>query len=149
MADCEICGNDKAMYYVAIAGAKLWACSSCSQGGKILKQVEIPKPAALKKETKELEIVPDFDARIKNAREKMRVPLAVIAERINEKEGYLARIEEGKTIPTEAIAQKLERELAIKLFEQSIKTNYKFDSGSGKETTLGDLVVIKKKKTGE
>lgn len=147
MADCEICGNEEAMYYVAIAGAKLWACSSCAQGGKILKAKELPKPPVQKKETIEMEIVPDFDARIRNARAKMKLPLAVIAERINEKEGYLARIEEGKTIPTELIAQKLERELAIKLFEQSIKTNYKFDSGSGKETTLGDLVVIKKKKT--
>lgn len=148
MGECEVCGEGEGVYLVLIEGAKLWACAECAKAGKIIQVMETPKkPQAQKKqEEKELEIAPDFDARIRNARLKMKLPLAVIAERINEKEGYLARIEEGKTIPSETVASKLEKELGIKLFEEVTKPGYKFDSGKGRETSLGDLVVVKKKK---
>ncbi len=149
LGGCEVCGEGEGIYYVLIEGAKLWTCSSCSNAGRILQAPAPPQRKTQKKEERELEIVPDYDSRIRNSRNRMRLPLAVVAERINEKEGYLARIEEGKTIPSETIAFKLEKELGIKLFEETVKAGYKFDSGRGKETTLGDLVVIKKKKKEE
>ena len=78
---------------------------------------------------------------IRDARDRLGLTTAVVAERINEKHGYLERVERGELAPTLALAKKLEKELGIKLVEKvtsSITPTLSKQKFS--EPTLGDLI---------
>lgn len=141
---------------VLIEGAKLNVCSICARGGKILRHPEQPKPkpgsisVSANKGEKEIEIVEDYGRRIREARKVKGMTLEDLAKKIMEKENYLERVENEKTLPTETIAQKLERALSIRLFEDG-STGSVSVSGSKKAggMTLGDMVSVKKKGQGK
>ena len=77
------------------------------------------------------------------------LPIAVLAERINEKVSFLERVVNQKTLPGEHLARKLEHELGIKLLAAVSATEEKKGGGSsGKEMTLGDILELQKKKKG-
>jgi putative transcription factor len=88
------------------------------------------------------EIVESYAKLIKQARQKMKLPVAVVAERINEKESYLQAIEGGRLTPTMAVAKKLEKELGIKLIEKVEGSAAPVAASSKKFSTptLGDMV---------
>jgi ribosome-binding protein aMBF1 (putative translation factor) len=54
---------------------------------------------------------------MKEARERMKIPIKVLAEMLNEKETLLSRVEQQKTLPPEELRKKLERALGITLQE--------------------------------
>jgi putative transcription factor len=146
VGECEICGESGAYYYILLEGAKLHACERCSRHGKVFSS-EIPvQEKKVKTETKsvKIELVADFGRRIKDARERMKIERKVLAEMVNEKESFIERIENEKTIPNEALAYKLQKVLGIKLFEQ-VKYEQVGEKKKSKGLTLGDVVVIKKK----
>ena len=58
-----------------------------------------------------------FGTAIRSRREQMKLPLKVLAEMLNEKEGMLSRVEQQKTLPPEDLIKKLEKTLNIKLEE--------------------------------
>lgn len=145
---CEICGRKSVRTVVLVEGAKLMVCGGCARGKKILYYLEDREPSAApmempRKRVEETEeIVEDYAQRIRNARQKMRLPVAVVAEKINEMESYLERIEKGKVVPTFSVAKKLEKELGIKLIEKveasvapTVAKLKKFS-----EPTLGDML---------
>jgi len=150
---CEICGRKGVKAIVLVEGARLTACGGCARGKKILYfleereapggPVEVPR-----KRTEETEeIADDYAERIKKARQKMGLSTAVVAERINEMESYLDRIERGKITPTFAVAKKLEKELNIKLIEK-VQPSIAPSAGGSKrfsEPTLGDMLEGQKK----
>ncbi|RLG20292.1 TIGR00270 family protein [Candidatus Micrarchaeota archaeon] len=150
MSECEICGAEDALYITVIEGAKLRTCSRCAQGGKI---VQRPKPvqqprvqAQVKRRRKEMSIVDDFAERIVGARKKMNIRREVLAELVNEKASFLERIERGKSIPNEALASKLEKELGISLLEEESRDEYApVPKAEKKGLTLGEIVMLKKK----
>ncbi|MEM4390117.1 MAG: multiprotein-bridging factor 1 family protein [Candidatus Micrarchaeia archaeon] len=148
MANCEVCGEREAVALALIERAKLKVCRECSLGGKLIAELH-PRPAPAKsalKPARELEVVVDYAERIRKARERAHLPLEVLAERIAEKASYLDRIEKGKTLPSEATARKLERELGIVLLEETQESGapvMRREGGGG--LTLGDVVEIKKK----
>ncbi len=154
MPECEMCGKEGAGYVALVEGAKLKVCEDCSTMGKVLSKPvkEFAKESAVQasfaKNKTELEIVDDCAKRIREGREKMGLTLAVIAERISEKESFLRKVESGHAIPTETLAKKLEKELRIKLFEES--TSGRSGVGAGKkdggENTLLDLLEMQKRK---
>ena len=147
---CEICGRKNVRAVVSVEGAKLVVCGGCARGKKVLYYLEdrempsdtqhIEKPGRKHEETEE--IVEDYADRIKRARQKMGLPISVVAEKINEMESYLERIERGKIAPTFAVAKKLEKELGIKLIEKVEESVAPTISGKKKfsEPTLGDLL---------
>ncbi len=151
---CDICGNGPVRAQILLEGAKLLACGRCMKSGKILHRFVDEEPgseqlhAAPSKMESEEEIVENYSDRIKSAREKMGLPLAVVAERINEKESYLHAIENKRMMPTMDVARKLEKELAIKLIEKTeASVSPTLPSGkSFSEPTLGDMLFEKKKK---
>ena len=150
MDECEICGKAGGDYYIAIEGAKLYVCASCAKLGKVLRAPSPPAPQKKfveKKQSarKELELVPDFGARIRNARVKMHLERAVLGEMINEKESFLERVENEKTMPGETLARKLEKALGIKLLEEVTYTEGGEGGRKGGGVTLGDIVFLKKK----
>lgn len=152
---CEICGRNSVSAQVYIEGAKLMACSNCMRGGKIIQRFE--NETAVKVFASEVtptptfdsgeEIVDDYASLIRHALERLKLPLAVIAEKIKERESYLRSIESGHLMPSIAVAKKLEKELGIKLIEKEVstvaatQTPKKFGA-----LTLGDMVEIEKPK---
>lgn len=151
---CEICGRKGAHAIVEVEGAKLKVCGSCAYGKKILYHLdeagearegtERRGPPPKFEETEE--IVENYGKLIKNAREKLGLSRSVVAEKINEKESYLERIERGELTPTFAVARKLEKELGIKLLEKVQASVAPSTSSSKKfsEPTLADMLEEEK-----
>ncbi len=151
---CDICGKPQVSAQVLIEGAKLLACNSCKRGGKVLREFSDGVPAApvvysapASLDSGE-EIVDNAGKIIKQASDRLKIPLPVIAERLQEKESYLHSIENGHLVPSIEIARKLEKELSIKLIETVKASIAPTASPTSKfsEPTLGDLLAFEKSK---
>jgi len=95
------------------------------------------------------EIIEGYGKIIISAREKLGLPIAVVAERLKEKESYLHAIEHERLNPTIEVAKKLEKELGIKLIEKvssSMAPSTSKSQSKFQPPTLGDMVDFKKKK---
>jgi len=165
---CEVCGrriNGKPLN-VIIEGAKLTVCNECSKLGKIcyeepkqktpgprLATTQKPlifhtkKPQTPKVDTS-LELVENFDVKIRQAREKLGISHEELGKRINEKVSLLRKIETGKMTPDNRLATMLEHTLKIKLMvpakEEKIP-QAKLARIAGRDVTLGDLIHLEKK----
>ncbi|MBU0532850.1 TIGR00270 family protein [Candidatus Micrarchaeota archaeon] len=144
---CDICGNTPIRAQIFLEGAKLLVCGRCMKSGKIIHKFyedepveEAPQPRSRATATEE--VVEGFAKIIKEGRQKLKLPLAVVAERISEKESYLQAIEGGRLTPTMEVAKKLEKELGVQLIEKAEKSiaPSRMSSGRFTEPTLGDMV---------
>ncbi|MFN7991335.1 MAG: multiprotein-bridging factor 1 family protein [Candidatus Micrarchaeia archaeon] len=154
---CDICGRAPVRAQILVEGAKMLACASCMRSGKVIQRFEVEGPASPSVsgapaviEASE-ELVEGYGRKITNARERAKLPLSVVAERIREKESYLNAIEHERFMPTIEVARKLERELGIKLVEK-VSATVSPDSGAGKrftEPTLADMLADSKKGKGK
>jgi len=149
MLECELCGKvikGKA-YVVKIDSAEVIACEECAAGKEIIRVIggesKETKVKAKKVEEKE-EIAFDYGERIRKAREELKIPLKVLAERINEKESYLKRVEDQEVLPSEEVARKLEKELGIKLFEKVEEKS--IQAQKPKNLSLEDIATKKETK---
>ncbi len=154
MADlyCDICGKTPVRAQILVEGAKLLACASCMRSGKILHRFEDDQPppqlqSGVVVEASE-EIAEGYGRTIINARERLKLPISVVAERIKEKESYLHAIEHERLMPTIEVARKLEKELGIRLVEKVSATVSPAGPAQKRfsEPTLADMVDAKKKK---
>ncbi|MGQ4833295.1 MAG: multiprotein bridging factor aMBF1 [Candidatus Asgardarchaeia archaeon] len=160
---CEICGKEirGKPVKILIDRAELIVCRECAKHGTpIIETGATKKKSVLKKERQkpkrelrplpfeELEIVEDFNTKIKDKREALGLSLSELAKTIKEKESLLRKIEAGKMVPTFDVARKLEKVLGVKIL---VKETFDGVSGitekEGKELTLGDIIEFKKKKT--
>ena len=148
---CDICGATPVRAQILVEGAKLLACGRCMKTGKIIHRFHDDEPDAVpeayKPPEESEEIVEDYGKLIRSAREKAKLPIAVVAERIREKESYLQAIENERLAPTMDVAKKLEKELGIKLIETVQESAGASAAASAKfsEPTLADMVSEKKK----
>jgi len=165
---CEVCGRKifGKPFKVIIEGAKLTVCRECSKHGTTV--WEEPKPEAVlprpkttlhpskvqSKKTPEttvdtsLELIENFDSKIRLAREKLGLSHEELGKKINEKVSVLRKIETGKIKPDNVLATKLEHSLKIKLFVPAAKeevTKAKIPKLATRELTLGDLIQLNKK----
>ncbi len=146
MPECELCGRQSSQLYVAnIEGATLHICSSCAAGAKGVKG-PVARPAAATVSAQERvsnadvpSLIDGYGFAIRQARERMKLPLKVMAEMLSEKETLLLRIEEGKAQPTVELTRKLEKFLGIRLTEES-RDESGFVAGKAPEATLGDFI---------
>lgn len=170
---CEVCGREiyGKSYRVMIEGAKLTVCGKCAKLGTIIWEETKPKTPMpgkrapmrhLTSKTKSkkppqaavesvLELVEDFDVKIRRARRKLGLSHKELGKKISEKVSVLKKIETGKMTPDNRLATKLEHTLKIKLLVQASeekvpKANIKPVS---RELTLGDLIQLDKKKVEE
>jgi len=149
---CDICGKGPVRAQILLEGARMLACGRCMRSGKILHRFDDegsikPRPAPATVGGGD-EIVEGYGKIIRSAREKAGIPVAVIAERIKEKENYLKAIEQERFMPTIEVARKLEKELNIKLVEKVDKVVAPSTSGKAgfSEPTLADMIERKKGK---
>lgn len=89
------------------------------------------------------ELAPDYDDRIRRARESRDLSQADLANLLNEKASLIRKLERGEMLPSDAIQSKLERELDISLTGEAEGAD-DWDGGSPTEGyTLGDVVKRK------
>lgn len=167
---CEVCGRKihGKSYKVMIEKAKLTVCSKCAKHGTIIwekpknktftsktlvtrKSLKIqskkPKPQITTEST--LELVENFDTKVRQAREKLGLSHEELGRKISEKVSVLKKIETGKMTPDNKLVTKLEHALKIKLFvptSQEKIPQTKISKPASRGLTLGDLIQLNKKK---
>ena len=166
--DCEVCGAEEAQFVTIIEGARLKTCSVCAHMGRIVAAPTAPRPAnpdfgnvgsgpgmdAMARGEQAFELVEGYGQVIAEARQRMRLPLAVVAEKLSEKESYLERIEHEKARPMPELARRIEKELGVKIIDHD-GAGQVSGEGSGKPNfkgpvTLGDILELElKKKAGK
>jgi len=148
MEECELCGRPlKEAYTIEVENVEMRACASCAKGKKIIaRDIKPPKQGTRSYGSRptpyeEKELPDDYGIRIRKARENMKIPIKVLAEKLNEKEHLLLKVEEQKIKPTIKLAKKLEHELGIRLTEESNQEMSVKAAKQAKEATLGDFFV--------
>lgn len=152
MDECEVCGKKSGtLYMVEIEGAEMIVCQGCSMGKQILQTFSDEKPAtpvmkSRPRQEDEFEIVENYGSIIREARESLGLPTKTLAERINEKESTLIRVEKEHGLPGDVLAKKLEKALGVKLLVKQVREKAEHSSSKKNEVTLGDAVFMKDKK---
>lgn len=90
------------------------------------------------------ELVQNFYEVIHRARQSHGWTQEELASMVKEKSSLIGKIERGEIVPEDGVRRKLEHSLAIKLTERLAE--HKLDVQTPKELTLGEIVVIKRKK---
>jgi putative transcription factor len=146
--DCDLCGKKTELVEGVVEGSILKVCKSCIKFGEaveIKKSVleEKQEPEKIKEEIIE-EIVKDYSAKIKGARESLNLLQKDLAREIAEKESVIHNLESGHLEPSLDLAKKLESFLNIKLIV--VNKNEKVDKIDfhNASLTIGDLLKLNK-----
>jgi len=147
-------------------------CEICSKHGKLVWEEETkPKPISQKAKVQltfrvpvkrplqppaetGLELVEGFDAKIRQAREKLGLSHEDLGKKINEKVSLLRKIETRKMTPDIMLSTKLEHVLKIKLIVPASEEKSKAPSTAvaktaSAELTFGDLIQLPRRKKGK
>ncbi len=154
--NCEICGREikGKGFKVVVEGSEVTVCGSCKQYGTEKKpsvasqhgarRVVLKKrKASTKIEFKE-ELVENFHVIVRREREKRGWSQEQLAKKIQEKESLIKKIENAEITPEPEVVEKLEKLFNIKLRESV--PEIKIEKSKGLTPTLGDVVVVKRKK---
>ena len=127
MAVCELCGRENTgVFSILVSGAKISACSTCSakrgfstpsrESRKTKPPVKssIPRP---RKTRPTIEAASDFHIRIRNAREARSLTIEELGRKLNLRVLDLQKYE-GGSVPPDAVAKKIEKELGIMILEE-------------------------------
>jgi putative transcription factor len=157
---CEICGIDikGAPIRATVEGTVLDLCSKCARYGKVSdkwtpvsrKIMPTERAIAIHKPRRDVfdkigdEIVTDYSAIIRKARESQGFTIEELASKLMEKSTLLRKIEREELVPEDSVLKKLENALNIKLTER-VSSQDQRGGGFIRGTTLGDVAIIKKK----
>ena len=175
MVQCEMCGAETGSpKTIKVEGAELDVCDNCSDFGTEVKTQE-SSSTSTKYSTSSSgssssssssssgasstssrsrrsdmfddmdEIAPDYDDRIRNAREATDMSQEDLADELNEKASLIRKLERGDVLPSDDVKRKLERKLDITLTAgASGDEDEEWSGGSSTgEYTLGDVVKRK------
>jgi putative transcription factor len=146
MEECELCGaQTKSAYIVNVEDVELRVCAKCAQGKRVISnpgyKLETGKKTTRPKRDEDLPLVEDYGKVIRAARDRIDLPMKVLAEMLNEKETLLSRVEQQSTLPTIKLTKKLEKALGIKLIDVAADADTSSTSSAKKSgITLGDFV---------
>ncbi|RLG35925.1 TIGR00270 family protein [Methanosarcinales archaeon] len=153
---CEMCGSEiiGKPNRIIVEGTELAVCGGCARYGKEVKSSE-PKNffSGFKRVTKAKksifdsisdELVSDYGAKIRIARQQRGWSSEELAKKINEKESLLKKVEREDITPEDALIKKLESVLSIELTEGITEANVSGKKGRS-TLTLGDVVNVKRK----
>jgi len=171
--NCEICGSEikGEPYKTKIDNSLMVTCKECSRYGKVQSKPQPknkrvpkgknnnnnnnfnnynnrPKNKTYSRRTREeeYELVEDFAKIIRQKREIRGLTQKQLGEKIYERESVIHKIENGKMVPDEKIAKKLEKILNIQIIEKLESDEREFqDARRFKEATIGDIARIKRK----
>lgn len=149
MYDCEICGKKtESLYIIDVEGAEMSACQNCAAGKNIIDTLEPesarkPMTNRVVREEPQEELIDNYGAAIRKARDALGIPMHTLAEMINEKESTLNRVEQEKMQPTDALTRKIEKQLGIRLTEIVAPSTGSVKHGKDAPITLGDAAERK------
>jgi len=136
---------------IRLEGATVTVCRDCASMGARLGPAYEPRPVERTvrriptKRKPEEEVVPECALRVHQARERMGITQKELADRLNEKESVITRIEAGRMVPPITLARRLERKLEITLVavleEEDVGPLKSHDA----PLTLGDVVKVRKR----
>ena len=151
---CELCGKECNCRPAMVDDVKMMLCPDCMRHGKgidvvakpvtstrpILERIKRPKEKDVYKDMNK-ELVSNWNTLIKNAREKKGLSREELGFRIGERTVTISKIENGDLRPSDNVAEKLEKELGIKLFEEVGSTPSGFSVSHKRDgLTLGDFI---------
>ena len=138
---CEICGERRAVTKVNTDGVDFSVCDVCTKFGREVRRAEAPRtrPARMDKQ----DILPDYGARIRKARESRGLSFKELANEIAVRQSTLEKVERGKMLPDKGLLKKLEKFLNITL--AGVVSEGESLRKDLPEATLGDLAVVKKR----
>lgn len=87
-------------------------------------------------------LAPDYDQRVRNARENEGMKQEELADELNEKLSLIRKIERGEMRPSEEVRGKLESALGVSLTEEVGGEEWESDDSSG-GYTVGDIIERK------
>ena len=159
---CEICGAEirGKPICITIDNSELQVCQKCAPYGKpVDKRTPVSRkvspvvrtvPRTEKKPKKDFfdilkeELLDNYAQIIRDARAIKGWSQEDLAENIKEKATLIKKIERSEIIPEDSVRKKLEHALNIKLTER-VDSSGQEVSHLKKDTTLGDIVKIKRK----
>ncbi len=150
--DCDLCGKKTELIDGVVEGSILKICKTCVKFGEaveikksILEEKSEPEPEKIKEEIIE-EIVKDYSAKIKKARESLNLLQKNLAREIAEKESVIHNLESGHLEPSLDLAKKLENFLNIKLIIMHKDEKVDKIDFHNASLTIGDLLNLNKNK---
>jgi len=151
---CDLCSKEGQLFNTKIEGAYLDVCEACSKYGVIIDQVrtdsevkgiEKAKRARMRNKPTQETVVPDYDTKIKRAREEKGLSQEEFAGAVSEKKSLIQNIESGRIVLSIELAEKLEKFLRIRLLELDDE-EYKMPMSTTTENmTIGHLIKDKRK----
>ncbi|AEA47008.1 multiprotein bridging factor aMBF1 [Archaeoglobus veneficus] len=154
--ECEICGREikGRGFKVIVEGSEVTVCARCKEHGAVkpekidqgVKKLVLKKKQKLSRPVEFTEeLIENYHLIIKREREKRGWSQEVLAKKIQEKASLVRKIENAEITPEPEVVEKLEKLFNITLREKipEIKIDLK---KTNLTPTLGDVVVIKKKK---
>jgi uncharacterized protein (TIGR00270 family) len=157
---CELCGNECFKCFPSnVDGVRMMLCPNCMKYGKSIKEKKekiIDTSISLKTRIKrnivkdvyvgmDKELVSNWSELIKNARIKKELSREELGFRIGERTVTIAKIENGDLRPSDKIAEKIEKELSISLFEKVKEIPSKILNTRSNGLTLGDFIKSENK----
>lgn len=147
---CEICGSRPARGKHAVEGAILSVCEKCGKFGNEVRDVFVKKGGfrgggRASPEDTEPQVALDYAKKIRAGREKQKLTHKELADKSNERESVIAKIEQGDFVPTIPTAKKLEKILGISLIETGEREAGKQVQGpkASAGMTFGDMIKMK------
>jgi len=162
--DCEICGNPVfgKGYHVNVDGAELLVCKACStvraSPQKLRPMTNQPPSRVIAAKSgpsvprhrpsqptmpEGRELIPNYGEVIRKAREAMRLSQEDLGRKIAEKTSVLQKLESGRLVPPEALVEKLQRTLKIKLLLATTDASVDEKPPKPDELTLGDIAIVR------
>jgi putative transcription factor len=133
---CEVCGDEirGQPHRKVIEGGRLTVCGRCAGFGSGEWSPTRPtqrmrgspppprRPRSEVEATEGLELIEDYGATIRKARQKMRFNIEDFSRMIKEKESVVKKLEKEDLNPDRKLIRKLENALDVKLLEASTST---------------------------
>lgn len=148
--NCELCGKvEERLHRALIEGVELNVCNDCSKFGKVLAPTKksftkIPIKKIEDKEEKIELLAENYAEIIKKKRESMGLTQKDFANKLNEKESTIHKIETGVLEPSLALAKKLEKILGVRLIKEYQEKHEIFKRKKTEGFTLGDFIKVKR-----
>jgi len=157
---CELCGNESSNCKPAdVDGVRMILCPGCMRHGHgvkeansataniqktLLARIRRPKEKDVY-EGMNRELVSNWGDLIRNARKKKNISREQLGFNIGERAITIAKIENGDLRPPDQIAENLEKELSIVLFETVKEVSTSSGGAHSSGLTLGDFIKTEDK----
>lgn len=151
MASCEMCGASGDLKETRVEGTVLDLCDDCQEMGEPVDQSDNVTQAtrtttpSRSQEPADNEVVPDFDNRVKRAREDHGLSVSGLADQLKEKDSVVRRVESGDLTPDQDLARKFERTLDITLYETPPELEGGGRDRTTTEQTIGDVAEVRER----